>query len=398
MVGKGQNQTIVRDNNMKLILFSLLEKSMSCSDLSDKLMLSKPALTKITSEMLELELIVSNEQQNRQPNSLGRKKSYLSINEKVGIVGAIDFSTVNIRIGLFSLSGKVIAMRELPDSEFITEAILLKVAETLRDMLQSDSLRERELLCLCIGASGKVEKRTGDIVVSPKFYNCLDINVKNYFERQFDVSVFVKNDMDVSLFAEKRFGALQSVNINDAILLYIDSGLGGAIFSDGKILSGSHGFAGEFGLAITVDDEGKEKPYDVIVSINAIKDKIKEYQLQNGQNIFEGNFRFKDVVEKFKEGNETVRQIVFRSADFVARLGASLVDILDTNYIILCGRVRNLGEEYLQRIAQNKLFETRQVKIMFSEVDNAVLWGAAYYAIEAAFDILISRRKNTISH
>ena len=59
MVDKGQNQTVVRDNNMKLILFSLLERSMSCSDLADKLSLSKPALTKITSEMLDEELIVS---------------------------------------------------------------------------------------------------------------------------------------------------------------------------------------------------------------------------------------------------------------------------------------------------------------------------------------------------
>ena len=74
MVDKGQNQTVVRDNNMKLILFSLLENSMSCSDLAEKLLLSKPAMTKITSEMLELGLIVSNGSKDRRQKGQERAR------------------------------------------------------------------------------------------------------------------------------------------------------------------------------------------------------------------------------------------------------------------------------------------------------------------------------------
>ena len=197
---------------MKLILFSLLENSMSCSDLAEKLLLSKPAMTKITSEMLELGLIVSNGSKDRRSYALGRKKSYLAINENVGVVAAIDFSTVDIRIGLYSLSGQEILVRELIDSEFITEEILGKVADILTSLLQDKCVQGRELLCLCIGASGKVDKRTGDIVASPKFYNCRDINLKEFFEKRFDVKVLVKNDMDLSLLAEKKYGALRGAD------------------------------------------------------------------------------------------------------------------------------------------------------------------------------------------
>ena len=398
MVDKGQNQTVVRDNNMKLILFSLLEKSMSCSDLAGKLLLSKPAVTKITSEMLDLDLIVSGGQQDsRSAYALGRKKSYLSINENVGVVAAIDFSTVNIRVGLYSLSGREIVVRELLDAEFITEGVLSEVAELLRSLLQESCAGGRELLCLCIGASGKIDKRTGNIVESIKFRDCRGINIKEFFETRFDVEVLVKNDMDLSLLAEKKYGALRGADMDDAVLLYIDSGIGGAVLSDGNILAGRHGFAGEFGLAVTVDDDGSEQPYDCIVSINALKDKIRSYQRESGEQIFAEKFRFRDVVKKFQEGQPAVRKIVLRSADIVARLIVSLIDILDTDRIILSGRVRAFGDAYLQQIKGNEMLAARSAEVLFSRTDNSVLLGAVFHAIEAAFDILITRRRMDIN-
>lgn len=396
MVDKGQNQTFVRDNNMKLILFSLLEGEMSCSDLAEKLKLSKPALTKITLEMLDLDLIVAVNGKDKTEGSLGRKKSYFTINEFAGIVAAIDFSTVNIRIGVYNLLGKELAVREIVDSEFVTEEILQRVSDELAGMLKEDCLREQKLLCLCIGASGKVDKKTGEIVASPKFRQCSNINLKRFFETRFSASVLVKNDMDLSLLAEIKYGSLRREKENNAVLVYIDSGIGGAILSDGNILSGRHGFAGEFGLFVSVDDDGVEKPLDCIVSINAIKEKIKLYQEETGEVIFEGKFRFKDVKEKFFEGNATVRRIVFRSADYVARLSSGLIDMLDIERILISGRIRAFGEEYLEHIRNNKLLCLRPVKIEYSGVGNAVLAGAAYLAIETAFDLLIMRRKSKI--
>lgn len=397
MISKGQNQTFVRDNNMKLILFSLLEESMACSDLAEKLALSKPAMTKITSEMLELELIVSAEKKERKDGILGRNKTYLSINDHVGIVAAIDFSTVNIRIGLYSLSGKELLTREIVDSEFITEEILQRVSGELSLMLQDGKINGKELLCLCVGASGKVDKQSGEIVVSPKFYHCRNVNLKQYFEKQFNVAVLVKNDMDLSLLAEKKYGTLRDGECNDAVLIYVDSGIGGAVLSDGNILSGHNGFAGELGLVVTVDDDGKECAYDQIASINSVKEKIALIQQESGEKIFEGKFRFRDVAEAFHAGNRTVRNIVLRSADLIARLCSGLIDLLDCKRILIAGRVSAFGREYLDRIGANALLSNRPVSISFSEVDHSVLLGAASLAIETAFDLLIARRKMNVN-
>ena len=392
MFNKGQNQTVVRDNNMKLILFSLLENNMSCSDLADKLLLSKPAMTKITSEMIDLDLIVSGGTQDRRPAiGLGRKKSYLSINENVGVVAAIDFSTVNISVGLYNLNGKEIAVRELADAEFITKEVLARVAELLSGLMEQCA-DGRELLCLCIGASGKIDKETGNIVESIKFRDCLDVNVKEFFGKRFSTEVLVKNDMDLALLAETKYGALCD-GVRDALLLYIDSGLGGAVLSDGQIISGHHGFAGEFGLIVTVDDDGSEQPYDCIVSVNAIKDKLRKYQKESGVQLLAEGFRFRDVAAKFKEGNPAVRRIVFRSADFVARLIAGMANMLDSGRILISGRVRAFGDEYLRRINENPLLGRRKNEVVYSGMEKPVLRGAVFHAIEASFDILITRRR-----
>ena len=150
-------------------------------------------------------------------------------------------------------------------------------------------------------------------------------------------------------------------------------------------------------MAVTVDDDGSEQPYDCIVSINALKDKIRSYQRESGEQIFADKFRFRDVVKKFQEGQPAVRKIVLRSADIVARLIVSLIDILDTDRIILSGRVRAFGDAYLQQIKGNEMLAARSAEVLFSRTDNSVLLGAVFHAIEAAFDILITRRRMDIN-
>ena len=88
-----------------------------------------------------------------------------------------------------------------------------------------------------------------------------------------------------------------------------------------------------------------------------------------------------------------MRRIVLRSADIVARLISSLIDILDTGRILLAGRVRDFGEEYLQRIENNGSLRARSAEVSYSQTEDPVLRGAVFYAIEAAFDLLITRRR-----
>lgn len=104
----GKDQTFARDFNMKAILQLLQRENMSCSELADKIGLSKPAMTKITAEMYELDLIKTQSKQQTYKKELGRKRVNLMVNPNFGVVAVIDFSTVSIKICVADMQGTVI--------------------------------------------------------------------------------------------------------------------------------------------------------------------------------------------------------------------------------------------------------------------------------------------------
>jgi glucokinase len=67
------------------------------------------------------------------------------------------------------------------------------------------------------------------------------------------VPVWVDNDANAALLAEHRAGA--AVGVDDAVMLTLGTGIGGAIIVGGRLLRGANGGAGEFGHTI-VDPNG----------------------------------------------------------------------------------------------------------------------------------------------
>ena len=77
----GLKQTKVRDENLKLSLDLLRVHSLSSSELAKILHLSKQALSKITTDLIDLNLIKVTENGNY-PNKRGRKKLIIVLMKK----------------------------------------------------------------------------------------------------------------------------------------------------------------------------------------------------------------------------------------------------------------------------------------------------------------------------
>ncbi|MDO9628862.1 MAG: ROK family transcriptional regulator [Acholeplasmataceae bacterium] len=389
----GSDQTVARDLNVEMVLQLLKEKHMSSSDLAKRMHLSKPGLTKIMNEMIENHLVVFTEEEHLLKNNVGRKKTLYKINPNAGMVGVINFAPTHVKIVFSDLEGGTIDEVDIPNQEFIDEKTLNEITQTIDLLRSKHESNQRALLSVCIAAPGKINSSTQEIFQSPKFKPAQHIKLKDYFKKHLNVHVSLKNDINLWLLGEREQGYIDS-SIEDAILVHIDTGIGGAILNKGKIVEGEQGFAGEFGLMKTFDRFGNIVYYDSICSTNSIKNQIAYYKTIGEITNIKDGFRTSDVIEAFEQQDPLVQTVVIESAKNIGILISNLYNVFDCKHIYISGRVRGFKDKYLDEV---KLFlgkQSSEIELKYATCgDEAISFGARSVAIDQAFKVLIENRK-----
>ena len=389
----GSDQTVARDLNVEMVLQLLKEEHMSSSDLAKRMHLSKPGLTKIMNEMIENHLVVFTEEEKHQKNNVGRKKVLYKINPNAGMVGVINFAPTHVNILLSDLEGRTIDEVDMKNKEFIDELTLKDIATTIDQLRTKHESTQCSLLSVCIAAPGKINSSTQEIFQSPKFKPAQHIKLKDYFKKHLGTQVSLKNDINLWLLGEREQGCIES-SIEDALLVHIDTGIGGAILNKGKIVEGEQGFAGEFGLMKTFDRFGNIVYYDSICSTNSIKNQIAYYKTIGEITSIKDNFRTSDVIEAFQQNDPLVHTVVMESAKNIGMLISNLYNVFDCKHIYISGRVRGFQEKYLEEVKLYLGKQSSEIELKYAACgDEAISYGARSVAIDQAFRVLIENRK-----
>lgn len=110
-----------------------------------------------------------------------------------------------------------------------------------------DKFDEKDKICLSV--AGFVNN--GNIVRTPHL-PITGLDLKNWIKNRFNCSVYIENDAKCAAIAENKFGS--GKKYKNYVFLTLGTGIGGAIFINGKLYRGK-GFAGEFGHMLI---KGKE--------------------------------------------------------------------------------------------------------------------------------------------
>jgi predicted NBD/HSP70 family sugar kinase len=381
----GLKQTTVRDKNLELTLDLLREQNLSSSELAKILHLSKQALSKITDDLLSLNLIKVTDEA-PVSNKRGRKKVNFCINENVGLLATIVFHAVTCEVSVFNAKGTMLKNSVLADCEMLTPQHLEIITEMLSDLLKDTSL---PLLYIVIAVPGEISKFDSSIKASTKFNECAGINLVEYYGSRFNCPVDVKNDINLMMLGERTYGDLKDVD--NALMLYIDSGVGGAICYNGEIFDGDNGYAAEFGF-IKVMKNGKKVNVEQLFSINFLKREIREHKDFDKLGL-PGKFRYRDIVQLFNQGNEIIKEIILSSCVHVAMLVENLFYIFDIKNIHITGRIAVLGEQYINRIREELGELQNVIKLDYSSLGiKGIELGALKCALDKSFINIIEYR------
>ncbi|HEY6003372.1 MAG TPA: ROK family protein [Anaeromyxobacter sp.] len=95
-----------------------------------------------------------------------------------------------------------------------------------------------------VGVAGQCLGTTGLVMNAPNL-GWRDVPFGELLSAALGVRVSVANDLAVAAWGEKRFGAAKG--IDDAVLVFVGSGVGSGIIAGGRLHHGASGVAGEFG-------------------------------------------------------------------------------------------------------------------------------------------------------
>ena len=283
----------------------------------------------------------------------------------------LDIGGTAIKSGLY-IDGELTDIRETPTEAQKGKAHVVNRAKEIITDYQQHSAFER----IGISTAGQVDPVRGEIIyANENIPGYTGTKLKEIMEQQFHVPACVENDVNAAAIGESVFGP--GKGYKEFVCLTYGTGVGGAIFTNGKLYTGSSFSAGEFGAIVTHPEARFAGQnifsgcYEEYASTTALVKNAKRFDssLSNGRKIF----------ERFDEPD--VKALVDRWILEIVYGLTTIIHILNPECAILGGGIMEqpyVLEQLREKLYSNLISSFRQVKIEKAALGNhAGMLGAA---------------------
>ncbi|AUF83573.1 ROK family protein [Mesoplasma syrphidae] len=219
--------------------------------------------------------------------------------------------------------------------------------------------------------------------------------IKSLFKKQ---EVYILNDVNAAALGEYWTGSAS--RYSSGIFYWLGTGIGGAIVSENKLLSGEHGFAGEFGhggkmqtlfkcncglnycIERTCSAVSFGKTFTKLVADNNLTSIAKLFKNPN-------DITMEEISKVYKENNkpQEIRVLIEEIYRPLFNHMAIMIQALDPALVVIGGGGSGMGTDLLEIIEENvkplivKIIRD-QITFDLASLENCSgIIGAAYYAI-----------------
>lgn len=248
---KGVNQDSIQSMNRTLIMKLLREQGLcSRANLAKLSGLKKATVTYIVNDFISWGCV---KETGLMQGEKGRRSIGITLAEDSYYVIGIRLARRNFKIGLFSINGSLIDMKQRqieigqsPDRtmENIIESIHPLVAQA----------GAHKILAIGMAIPGPFIKQEGKIAVLTETAGWGDMALKEEMQKHFFYPVLMEHDANAGAYAQMWYD--KSIDKNSSLIyVAIGQGVGAGIVYDGEILKGDLGIAGEIGHT-SIDYDG----------------------------------------------------------------------------------------------------------------------------------------------
>jgi glucokinase len=157
----------------------------------------------------------------------------------------VDLGGTNARAAVVDRdSGEVVASHKEPHRERTPEAVTEVVAQAVAQSAKAAGAEPSAFGRVGVGVAGQCLGRTGVVLNAPNL-GWRDVPFGELLSKRLGLAVRIANDLSAAAWGERRFGAARGVD--DAVLVFVGSGVGSGLILGGHLHDGHRGVAGELG-------------------------------------------------------------------------------------------------------------------------------------------------------
>lgn len=173
--------------------------------------------------------------------------------EQLPLVIGVDLGGTQMRVAVMRGATLLSRVGLLTGENPAPERIMPRVFAAIQEALEKANVSIADVAGIGIAAPGPLDSKTGVVFAPPNMPGWDHVPLRDIFSEQYHMPIFVENDANASGLGEYMFGAGRGCH--DMVYMTISTGIGGGIISEGRIIAGASGTAGELGH-MTIDWHG----------------------------------------------------------------------------------------------------------------------------------------------
>jgi len=378
-----QNRQLAQKRKI-VALLNRSEKELTIPGICKKVKLSVPTGTKLINELISSKIIIES---GKIETDNGRRPAVYKVDPEYAYSIGMVILLKGMSLSIYNL--EMTEVYSINDENFILEnsiECLENVVDFIRNAVENSGIDQKRILGMGIGITGRVNARTG---YSYNYFNFLEGSLVDFFSHKFNFPIYIDNDTHVLGLAEQYFGKAR--NIQNAFVLNLSRGMGLAIISNGEIIGGEQGFAGEFGHIQLGDSNrlclcGKRGCLGTEVGGHALEQNFHE-QIENGETSLLlshqelSDIKYQDILKAASEGDALSISLTHNIGFKLGKALGNMINLLNPGIIIIGGGF-TLAQDILVDSIKSGMTHTalslplRTCELMFSSTEDATIKGA----------------------
>ena len=331
-------QKVKMENRRKILNLMWHKYPISRSEISRILKMNKSTITNISNELIEEGLITIT---GSRQEGVGRSFTMLSLDNGFGFAVGVMISTMDVIVAISDLYSNIIWKSTFDiDRDNAQQKLLNRIFALINKGISECGVDEKKILGIGVSVPSGVEHSTGFMYATPSI-NLYNVPIKEYFNKAFNLPVYVFSNSANAARAEKWFGETAKTKA-DVACLEISRGVGLGIIISGQVFTGARGFAGSDAAHMVLDPQGplcacgKPGCWDCLGSIMALGDDPLDV-----------------IIERAKSGDRYTIEKMQSMGAYIGYGIANIIKILNPDRVVLSGPIVRTKEWVYESILES---------------------------------------------
>lgn len=290
----------------------------------------------------------------------------------------VDLGGTKILTAVSDEKGNIItSSRVSTEADRGQNQVINNIMSSINSVLSQTDLTLTDIKRIGVGSPGPLNISEGIVVESPNL-GWENVPLVDILKEKTGIAVVLENDANAAALGEKWFGI--GKDVDNLIYITVSTGIGGGIIINRRILHGANDTAGEIGHFVVHTDGpicgcGNHGCFEAVASGTAINSLGRELAIKYPDSLLykmvKGDPEKIDgriVAEAARHGDKMAEQIWHDEARYLGIGIANLLNIFNTEMIILGGGVMNAWDlindvmkETIEEYTFNSAYESAKI-------------------------------------